>query len=129
MASNKDSLWPDTIGVKSFPKPVSILKRQAEILATITGGKVYGEVVQSLVATIDTAVYDFYLGVTGKAIRHKLLTIECGILSDYPTRIINHSAGDAVVQVHDEDKFNEQMRQILGSPITTDLVGKLSAFA
>jgi hypothetical protein len=124
-----DSLWPDTIITKSIPDPVSILKKQGDILESITNGSLYGEVIQSRLLAHDVARYDLYVGTKSKSIRQKLLTVECSILSGYPTRIINHAADDEEVEVHNEDSYKEQLRLIFNAPMTTELVGRLWALA
>jgi|GEM_PF-3356403 hypothetical protein len=127
MSSTPKSLWPEVIGVKKLPAPVQLLQEQGEVLETLTGGKLYGEASPSSFPAADAVRYDFFVGVNGKAIRHKLLSVEIGLLFDYPVTIVNHEAG--TTERVDEANYPEAIGRILRSDVTQSLLERLMEFA
>ena len=128
MAKSVDSLWPETIGTKPLPGPANLLQDQGAALEEKTGGKLYGEVVQPRLPSINAITFDFYIGVVDRPIRHKLLSLECGLLFDYPVTIQNHEAG-TTLRVSTEQDFRTQVQLILNSNVTQELLGRLLVFA
>ena len=126
MSNSVQSLWPTTIGAKPLPAPVRLLGQQGVALKEVTNGRLYGEVIQPTLRSGNGFVYDFYVGVTDKPFRHKLLSIEFGYLFDYPVVIQNHEAA-TTVRVADEKAFREELRNLLNSHVTQELLGRLLA--
>ncbi len=124
MPKQVESLWPQTISPRPLPSPVQILQLQGELLEKVTGGKLYGEVEQSRLPSTIAVTYDFYVGVVGKPFRHKLLSIDCGFLFDYPVTLYNHEAG-TTASLNSEEEFTNHIRLLLNSPMTQDLLGRL----
>jgi len=122
-------LWPDLDAVVgSYPEPVTILRNQGTALKEITGGRLYGEVLEGEVSAADGVQYDFYIGVTDRPFRYLLLSTQCGFLFDYPASIVNPVAGTAM-KAEDTESFKEQVRLILMSPETKELLRRMLSFA
>ena len=127
--STTEILWPDLDAVVgSYPEPVTILRNQGTALKEITGGRLYGEALEGEVSAADGVQYDFYIGVTDRPFRYLLLSIQCGFLFDYPASIINPVAG-TTIKADDMESFKEQVRFILISPETKELLRRMLSFA
>jgi hypothetical protein len=119
---DNENLWPAKFEVPDIELPVTILKRQAANLSTLTKGLLEGKL-EGTKGIEDNFGYTFYIIAPALGnYRYRFFEVRYGI-SLYPINI--RTSGETWVKLETPGKFKEHLRKIFGSPETLKIVGAL----
>ncbi len=113
----EDDLWGEIAIDGKLELPIAILKRQAELLETKTGGVLQAHVHPMKMTGKDSVGYSF--DIVAPALSnyvHKVLTISHPGILLYPVRLVSHVT-DKDASCKDEEDFVKALKEVLSSDV------------
>lgn len=119
----KDSFWAPLPDVESIRTPLAIMNEQAVALSELTNRLLEGAVVQSSNNPGNIAATLQIIAPSLNGFRVSMVSISHGIQL-YPLVLIDHMTS-AQVSVPSEEVFNQELKEILGSEKTRQIIASL----
>ena len=123
---DEESLWPNFIDQEvGIQPPLNLLREQAEMLSSATGGKLQGEVRRVLDSTTDMVYCKFYVVASELDFRTRIVSVSYSISEPYPVSVDSRGDGPNATEVGNPEELKAHLRSVFSSPAIVKMIQSL----